>query len=264
MLRSANAILGHHLHATDGDIGKVHDLYFDDATWTVRYLAVDTGTWLPGRRVLISPASASQPDWTNKTVPVSLSKQAIKDSPPAWTHEPVSVQHEREMAHYFGWTPYWTTLDGTWGGGVGLPITPGEAGELAKTGDVTETKPEETTPEEHEGPSLRSVREVTGYHLRATDGDVGHVEDFLVELGEAGEQWVLRYLVVDTHRWLPGRKVLLALAWIRDVDWYEKHVVAGLDVETIKNAPAYDPGETVSRDYEIRLHDYYGRPAYWA
>ena len=64
-------------------------------------------------------------------------------------------------------------------------------------------------------PHLRSSAAVTGYHIQATDGDIGHVEDFLLD----DRSWTIRFMVVDTTNWWAGEKVLIAPAWIERVDW---------------------------------------------
>jgi hypothetical protein len=113
--------------------------------------------------------------------------------------------------------------------------------------------------EQESDPHLRSTREVIGYHIQARDGEIGHVEDLIVE----DEIWFIRYLVIDTRNWLPGRKVLVAPAWAEQVNWVERRVYLDLSRETVKNSPEFDPSMPVNREYEVRLYDYYGRPKYW-
>ncbi|MBK9166200.1 MAG: PRC-barrel domain-containing protein [Bryobacterales bacterium] len=113
--------------------------------------------------------------------------------------------------------------------------------------------------ETHGDPHLRSVREVSGYRIRAADGEIGRVADFIVDT----DGWAIRYLVVDTRNWLPGRKVLVAPRWVQSIDWGDRLVHVRLHREDIKNSPEFDPNEPVNREYEARLYDYYGRPRYW-
>lgn len=112
---------------------------------------------------------------------------------------------------------------------------------------------------EEADPHLRSTREVIGYHIQANDGGIGHVDDFIA----GGEDWVIRYMIVDTRNWLPGRKVLVAPTWVKRVDWAKRDVYVDLSRETIENSPEFDPSAPVNREYELRLYDYYGRPRYW-
>jgi hypothetical protein len=239
MLRSIEELYGYTIHATDGEIGKVREFYFDDEFWTIRYLVLDTGGWLSGRQVLIAPAAFGQPDWGSHTFPLRLTKQEVEDSPPISADQPVSQQLQLDLHGYYGWPHYWA------GTGIGMPFV------------VTPPRPyEEDNPGD---PHLRSSREVIGYHIQAADDEIGHVEDFIVQ----DNGWVIRYMVVDTHNWLPGKKVLVATDWIEAVNWAERQVHVGLRRENIEEGPEFEPGMPVSRTYEQRLYDYYGRPVYW-
>lgn len=106
---------------------------------------------------------------------------------------------------------------------------------------------------------LRSANELTGYVLKAEDGDIGRCKDFLFD----DDRRTVRCMVVDTRNWLPGRKVLLSPLWLDTVDWITRKVHVDLDKDQIKNSPEYRPSAPVNRDYEARLYDYYGRPRYW-
>src|SRR5262249_56338846 len=86
-------------------------------------------------------------------------------------------------------------------------------------------------------PNLRSARDVTGYYIQATDGDLGHVEDFLVD----DETWAIRYCIVDTRNWLPGRKVLVSPEWIQRVSWEDSKVYVDLSKRHIKSPPHLHP-----------------------
>ncbi len=252
MLRSLKELNGYGIQGTDEDIGKVHDFYFDDAAWTVRYLVVDTRRWLPGRRVLIVPPALRQPNWETRMFPVGLSKEQIRKSPSVDEEQPVSRRREEELHAYYGWAPYWNDLG----------MMPQEAvmvRDSGKDAGGTKASAEAGTLQDEGDPHLRSANEVEGYHIAAIDGDIGHVEDFLVN----DEDWTIRYLVVDTRNVLPGKKVLIAPGWIEAVRWSEGKVHLDLSRESIKQSPQYRPLEPVNREYEIRLYDYYGRPFYW-
>ena len=114
MLRSTKQLHGDKLGATDGEIGHVKDFYFDDQNWAIRYLVVDTGSWLPGRQVLISPHSLGALDSAGKVLSVKLTRKQIEDSPSIDAHKPVSRQWEEEYYRYYGWPFYWQG-DGLWG-----------------------------------------------------------------------------------------------------------------------------------------------------
>lgn len=255
MLRSTNKLHGYAIHATDGDIGKVDEFYFDDEKWTIRYLVVDTGSWLTGRRVLLSPAALGQPDWDRRILPVKLTRQQVHDSPDIDTDKPISRRQEIELYKYFGWSAYWVgdPLLGDPNLGPGpIGLYPAAVAALAKS-------EEGAAPQGGGDPHLESTRDVIGYHIQAADGEIGHVEDFVVD----DESWVLRYIVADTRNWLPGKKVLLAPQWVGKVSWAASKVHVDLLRERIRHSPPYHSAEPVTREYEIRLYDYYGRPKYW-
>lgn len=244
MLRSINSLKGYKLLATDGDVGKVKDIYFDDAVWAMQYLVVDTGNWLNDRRVLIPRLTLGEPDWSSRMIPVQMTKEHIEKSPPMSAHEPVSRQMELELHRHFDIEAYWMRLPG---GAQPLAVPP------------PEVQPEPDTETRYSDPHLRSCDEVTGYHIRASDGEIGHVEDFLVD----DQTWLLRYLVVDTRNWLPGRKVLVAVSWLTGVRWADSTVLASLKRGEIKESPEYNPSEPVDKNYERALMAHYGGMARW-
>jgi len=239
MLRSVQELKGYVVSTHEGEAGRVHDILFDDRVWTVRYLVADTGKWLPGKKVLLSPASLGDADWKDRRLRVLLDKESIEKSPLLDEDAPVSRQHEQEMTTYFGWPVYWTPA-GTAGPVLDPPADPGRRRPL---GDG----------------HLRSCQEVVNYKIQARDGSVGHVEDFVVD----DDSWVLRYMVVDTRTWLPGKEVLVSPDWIEKIDWFERDVAIDLTVDQIKESPEFDPDAPVNREIETRLYDFYGRPKYW-
>lgn len=245
MLRGVKELIGYKLSATDGEVGKTKDLYFDDHTWVVRYLVADTGGWLRDRKVLIPRVVLGEPDWATQTFAVGMSKQQVEDSPPISEHEPVSRQHEALLHEFLSVEPYW----------AGFPEGAYVVAARAAASEVK--KPQTATG--NQDPNLRSCVAVKGYHIEAADGEIGHVEDFIVD----DDGWVIRYLVVDPHNILPGRKVLVAVPWIDEIDWADSKVRVDLTREQVKGAPEFDPVAPVNRRIEERLYDYYGRPSYW-
>jgi uncharacterized protein YrrD len=251
MLRTAGDLKGVTIEAMDGDIGSVQDLYFDDQTWTVRYLVVDTGTWLPGRQVLISPFAFQVVPGASR-LRTSLTKEQVKDSPSIDTDRPVDRQREIAFSQYYGYPYYWVGPY-RWGDLAypALPLTPPQPSAteqemLARDRDSAD-------------PNLRSARDVMGYYIQATDGDLGHVEDFLVD----AETWAIRYCIVDTRNWLPGRKVLVSPEWIQRVSWEESKVYLDLSKRHIEAAPEFDPSVPLAREHEERLYTHLGREKYW-
>jgi hypothetical protein len=117
----------------------------------------------------------------------------------------------------------------------------------------------ETHPQDARYTHLRSARQVIGYSIQAQDGEIGRVEDFIID----DNVWMLRYLVIDTGNWLPGRKVLLSTSWVEAITWDDSRVHLTLSQERIKNSPEYDPTLPLSREYETELHEHYDRTEYW-
>ncbi|OGR67162.1 MAG: hypothetical protein A2081_04805 [Elusimicrobia bacterium GWC2_61_19] len=247
MLRNINSLLSHRIHATDGEIGKVDEFFFDDKTWHIRYMVAATGGWLSGRKVLISPAALKMPDWKAGTLPVSLTRKQVADSPDIDTQKTVTRQHELELHKHYAWPLYWG--DGFYAGSM-------SGGMLFPPTEEREEKPAPERPPKRT--HLQSTRAVTGYKLHAADGPIGHVEDYIIDDGE----WAIRYLVARTGEWLPGRKVLVSPHWIERVDWETAEVFVDLTREAIKESPPFNPAQPVSADYESELYDHYGRPKF--
>jgi len=250
MLKNALEMMGFGLQATDGEIGSVKDIYFDDETWAVQYFVADTGGWLTGRKVLLSPQSVDKPDFEEGLLPVSLSRKQIEDSPPIDEDQPVSRRAQSQLGAYYNWGAYWAGALGA--GQAGAPLSP--------PGQSADEAAQEAAPETEADIHLRSLREVIGYTIQAKDGEIGQVSDFMIQVDE----WALRYMVVGTRKWLPGRKVLVSPAWIKELDWLQAHVVVDLPLDSIRNAPEFDPSAPPQREYEARLHKHYGLPGYWA
>jgi hypothetical protein len=251
MLRDVSELHGLVIRATDGELGKAKEFYFDDSSWAIRYMVVETGGWLSGKDVLISPYSILKTDWSARQVDVALTKQQVENSPSVNTHVPVSRQHEAEYLGYYGYPYYWGGPY-LWGPGY-YPFgwTPPV--------DRSASKPLDEAHETVRDTHLRSTSAVTGYHIEAEDGDIGHVHGFILD----EEAWAIRYIVVSTTNWWPGKKVLVSPGWIQKISWSESKLKAGLTREAIKSAPEYIESRKMSRDYEDKLHLHYGQPPYW-
>jgi uncharacterized protein YrrD len=258
MLRSATEIQDYAISATDGDIGHVKDFYFDDHAWVIRYLVVNTGSWLAGRRVLISPIALGKPNWTERQLPVHITKQQVTDSPDIDTDRPVSRQQEQDYYGYYGYPNYWGGI-GIWGGGYYPDYLRTGPREDASASDYRRERAQVALAEGSD-PRLRSCQEVVGYHIDAIDGEIGHVASMLVD----ERSWAIRYLVVDTSNWWGGHKVLIAPEWISRVSWDSRQVTVGLTRQAVKESPNYSSTEELNRSSETGLYAHYGRLAYWA
>ncbi len=249
MLRKAKEIGRYSVLATDGDVGSVRGLYFDDESWTVRYLVVKAGGLISNRKVLVSPDLVGAVDGNARVLRVGLSREQVENGPGVEANRPVAAQQEVDYHAYYGTSPYWA---------VGPAFAPGFP-EAAYTGAFPVEPPAKQTAGKDDDPHLRSAREVEGYRIRSMDGEIGHVEDFIVD----DEAWTIRYVAVDTRNWLPGKKVLVAPRWISGVFWADAEVSVDLGSIEIKEAPEWDPDTPIDREYEIKLHSHYGRPPYW-
>jgi uncharacterized protein YrrD len=217
--------------ATDGQVGTVRDVYFDDERWVVRYLVVEAGSWLNARRVLISPYAVRFIDWQTRAVVVNLTRDQVKGSPHIDTDKPVSRQQEDEFNRHYGYPQYWPYSTYWAWGAVPLLVPPNqedlEVAELA-------------SPVQQDGGRadvhLRSSQVVIGYHTQATDAFLGHVADFLFD----EETWAIRYLVADTGSWFPGKQVLVAQDAIREVNWGGQSVGIALTRHELEMSPKYD------------------------
>lgn len=245
MLHKAGNLRGLHIEARDGDIGYIDDLLFHDARWNVRYVVADTSRWLPGRKVLLIPEVFQSVSVDEQMVSTDLTKSQVKGSPDIKTDRPVSRQKEVDLFEHYGWSPYW----GGGHGGFTQPVMPG----------VSADEQELSGAEPPGDPHLRSMRAVERYSIHTSDRSLGHVEDFIID----DAAWMVRYLLIDTHKWLPGRKVLVPPTEVVRIDWQARSVTVGLSAEQIKNSPEYEGGDPIDRDYEVRLHHHFGWPGYW-
>ena len=245
MLDSANELKGYALQSLDGELGRAEEFLFDDEYWTIRYLVAETGDWIPDRQVLISPYAISGINREARHIAIDLSRQRILDSPPLSSDEPVSRQYEESFYGYFQWPMYW-------GGGNMWGAYPNLTRDHGKS-------PTPAPAIKQWDAHLRSTRDSTGHHLQARDGEIGHVHDFIVD----DETWAIRYLVIDTRNWWPGKKVLIAPQWIDRVSWSESKVFVHLNRDMIKEAPEYSGDTPITRDFETLLHAHYQQPGYW-
>lgn len=234
------------LLAVDGQTGALEQFYFDDQSWAVRYLVVNSGCWLTGRRVLISPVAVGDLEQGDRQLHIELTREQIRNSPPIDVRKPVSRKYEEQYFSYYGWPPYWST-----GPVPGLPPPRRAMAPASETGYTATPEPERT--------HLRSTAEVRGYAIAAQDGAIGHVEDFIVDV----RYWVIRYLEIATRNWWPGRHVLISPEWIERIGWAERTVQVELTRDAMERAPVFDRQAVISRDYEAELFRHYGRRGYW-
>jgi sporulation protein YlmC with PRC-barrel domain len=195
MLHTLSELMKYSVHTTDGEIGSVRNFLFDDITWGIRYLVVDVGRWLEHRNVVLAISTVEQPNRENKSFHVRLTKEQVRDSPDVDTEKPVSRQQEIAMEEYFGKFATWVNrnLD------CGPPIPTGRKYPVHSKED----------------PHLRSARNLFGYEVRGTDGEMGRLESFILD----DTTWHIGYLEVKAGKWLLNRTVLIPTRWIESVSW---------------------------------------------
>lgn len=264
MLLDINDLEGYSIEANNGNIGHVCDIFFDDRSWAVRYLVVETGSWLMTRKVLISPIALGPADREGRTLPVALSREQVKDSPVIDTEKPVTRQHEISYLEYYRYPYYWAgpalwgaqevprmLMDGH-GGFISVPqVVHGGRQEADRLGAMQQGR--------RDDPHLRSGKAIRKYTIRAQDGDMGHLQGMLVE----EQSWALRYILVKTGDWWFGHDVVIAPNWIRAVDWFGRKIDVDLSRKQVREAPAFESLATWDRPREGELFNHYGRRAYW-
>jgi len=247
MLKKLQDIMGCKAGAEDDEFGRVKDIYFDDVAWAVRYVVLDPGRWLPGRQVLVGREALEAFDQDRGALVIAMTREQIESGPAIAEDLPVSREAELMLAKHYGWVPYWQRS----------PVPDWLSRSYAQESSEASRRKVEGLADSQ----LRSLREVEGYRIEATDGAIGHVADAVVDTAE----WAVRYLVVDTSTWLPGllsRHVLIPPGWAREVSWAGRSVVVDVTRRQVQDSPDYDPSEPIDEDFEARLHAHYGRPHY--
>ena len=228
MLRIVKELYGTKLGASDGEIGHVKDFYFDDQNWAVRYLVADTGSWLPGRQVLIAPHALGSLYQGGKLLLVNLTRQQIENCPSIESHKPVSRQYEEKYYRYFGWPFYWQG-HGLWGMS-GFPI-------LELPGSLP-IEPAAAPVPQPEGPDahLRSTLAVNGYQVQTTDGTLGHVCDFMMD----DRAWVISRLVVRTGHRISGKELMIPTDKVGRISYEESAIFVNLTGEAVGTCSTAD------------------------
>lgn len=229
------------VYGNDGRLGTVKELYFDDYNWTVRYLVMRTGGWLMGRDVPIAPVAIADMDDANASMRINLQRKQIEQSPSIGRPEAIPRQSEEAYYKHYQWQPYWQ------------PDTPEWGNPIVFLDDATMIINKPLLPESSEQSSIRSSAEITGYGIYAMNSEIGHLDDLVIN----DEDWRIQYIQVDARNWLPGKKVLVPTGRIRQIDWASRSVSVSLTRHTIESAPAYDPLNLITRDYEVALSQYY-------
>jgi uncharacterized protein YrrD len=248
MLHKLDGLHEFAIHATDGVVGTVKDFYFDDQSWVVRYLVVETGSWLHHRTVLLAPMSIGTADRMNRMLPASITMEQVRNSPDIDTAKPVSRQHESEFLGYYGFPLYWGLFE-NFGiayantGTTRMPEFVSTPSVVLPVSDPVTVNAVDDGPTRHDNddPHLRSSNAVRRYHVRATDGEVGHVDGLLVD----EQTWAIRHLIVNTSNWWLGHLAMVAPQSIQKMDEVEEMMELDLNRQQVKDAPHYDPDASV-------------------
>ena len=247
MLFKAKTLESYKLKGKDDELGKAKEFFFDYKYWAIRYLVADTGGWLTGRQVLISPYALMSINKKEENIVINLNKKEIEESPSLNSDKPVSRQFETSFTDYYKLPSYWSGPF-MWGA---YPFIMREDEEL---------KEEKQQQQDSWDPHLRSTKDVSGHHIQAHDGEIGHVEDFIID----DETWAIRYLIIDTKNWWGGKKVLISTEWIDRISWKESKVFINLSRDIIKQSPEYSDDILLTREYEDQLHQHYKLKGYWS
>jgi PRC-barrel domain len=218
MLRQIRELGTYRLHATDGDIGHLEQFYFDDRDWKITYFVVDIGTWLHGKKVLMSPSAIIGVDAPTKTINAAFTKQQVQESDDVGTHKPEGLEQPHDYSLYLG-MPYYLGLNAL------------------------------NDYDEH----LRSSKVVSRYHVMAVDGEIGQIEDGIVD----DQTWTIQYVVSTVRNWWSSKKVLLPTEWILWISAAESNFYVSLTRNNIATAPAFDPEKPLTRDLESALNNHY-------
>jgi hypothetical protein len=219
MLLLARHLHGESVETADGVAGKIDELLFDDQSWRVRHIVVETGRWWQSHEVLIEPELVERHDWKNRRLVVRGSVRQVKAFPSAETDMPVARRQILEMSNMIAWDGYWA---GTFRPDVPMP------------GD----------------PHLRSTKLLAGLHIVGNDGKLGHVADFLVD----DQAWSIRYLGIDTRNWLPGKHVLIEPMAVESIDWDSREIRVSMPRDEIVRSPLYDPSGPIEAEREAAIH----------
>jgi hypothetical protein len=254
MLLVAAAFKGYAIKAQDGKIGVVADFLFDDRSWKLRWLVIDTGSWLSARKVLVHPSAIVKSDYDREELAVALTMTQVEESPDISADAPVSRQMELSLYDYYGWNPIWggggllATGDGIGAGAIGSP--------LSSPPFFTANTASSSEEDEHLDPHLRSVSAVIGYHVHATDGTIGHIENLLID----DKAWAVQYMIIDTKNWWPGQHVLLSPYAVSGVSWEDREIRLNVLREKVKTAPPWNPDAMIEQAYAEGLHHHYNWP----
>ena len=258
MLRKLNEIKGFTVQGTEEKLGESSDFYFDQDHFVLRYIVLETDGWLKKEQTLISTDEIEAIDYNKKEIKTAMTAEELENGPGIEKNQPISKLMEEKVVKHYDWPLYWASSAP--GGVPNIPAGTKMREKLLDFENLTEEEKQER--EEKLDSNLRSLNEISGYEIQAVDKSFGKVKDLFVD----EEDWLIRYLLIDTRKILPSKKVIIAPEWIRHISWDRQQVFVKKTKKEIKNAPKYKEDRAkklVSRDYEKDLYDHYNEPEYW-
>lgn len=237
MLFFTSDLKEYNIDATDGEMGKIKDLYFDDKNWAIRYAIVDTRKWLPGRKVLLSPETFVNFNEADKKLEVEYDKEHVRNSPPIPEDRPVTRDAETSLIGYYGWSRHWLT-DARWGADNG-PITSAFDQGDSMGQQVREDIPPETARPDYD---LRSEEETLVFKVHADDGKIGTVVDFVYDDQSRNIQYIV---VQSSENYVDTEFYIYRPEEIESVDWFEQDIYVKDSIASLKQNKVYEKKEDI-------------------
>jgi hypothetical protein len=225
-------------------VGKVSDFLFDDLSWIIRYLVIDTSKTLGRQQVVVLTLSIAHIDWENRVIPVNLTTHNVKESPEIPAGTPIPRQIEQKIYQYYGRTPYWGAGTSLGAQAIADIVNNQKGGLVDKlTKNVFDSH-------------LRSIQALSMFKMASSTGEIGRIVDFLTE----SNIWFIRYLVIERS---DRSHVLFSPQWIQEVNWPDEMMVTELNRGLIEKMPSYEYGTPVSRTFEEELFRHFDKTPYW-
>lgn len=219
MLQDTKRITGRIVQALDGEVGHVSDFLFDDTYWSLRYLVVETGPWLDGRKILLAPESFERNAlYISDPLPTKVSRTKISSSPLFEMDQIIYRAYEEDYYDYYGWSAYWENSNSE-ANAISAMIGPAQMREIVP-GRI----------------HLRSVSSIAGFRLQANDGTIGHVASFTIDT----RNWTVAEIVVETGHWYLGKQILVLPESVERINYEDSTVFVRLSLEDIRSTRAND------------------------
>lgn len=233
MLYLTSTLKSYNIHATDGEMGKVKDIYFDDHSWAIRYAQIDTNKWLPTRNVYVSPSSFKGVNVEDELVEVNHTKETIKNSPTIPADSEISTANEESLTEYYGWNRYWRGQN-LWGA-VDRPFVP----KIPDQDEENAKKRTEMEMNENRNYVLLNESDTLGMKVHGHDGKMGEVTDLVFD----DEYWKIQYLAIKFVKLPAERYYLIDTKHITSVEWTEKDLYVDLKADYLEALTSYETKE---------------------